>query len=98
MREKSESSRHQLPRTLGGRPLGLDATHTELRQLVAEGWQFRSTRLSEEFTLEDWRNESPDARLLAQITTGGEIKFMRKNEEFKGGAGIQVIALRPPEA
>lgn len=98
MREKSESSRHQLPRTLGGRPLGLDATHTELRQLVAEGWQFRSSRLSEEFTLEDWRNESPDARLLAQITTGGEIKFMRKNEEFKGGAGIQVIALRPPEA
>ncbi|MGY9039046.1 cation:proton antiporter [Sulfitobacter sp. M13] len=98
MREKSESSRHQLPRTLGGRPLGLDATHAELRQLVAEGWQFRSTRLSEEFTLEDWRTESPDARLLAQITTSGEIKFMRKNEEFKGGAGIQVIALRPPEA
>ncbi|MEH6675437.1 MAG: sodium:proton antiporter [Sulfitobacter sp.] len=98
MREKSESSRHQLPRTLGGRPLGLDATHAELRQLVAEGWQFRSTRLSEEFTLNDWRTESPDARLLAQITTSGEIKFMRKNEEFKGGAGIQVIALRPPEA
>ncbi|WP_254700547.1 cation:proton antiporter [Sulfitobacter sp. BSw21498] len=98
MREKSESSRHQLPRTLGGRPLGLDATHAELRQLVAEGWQFRSTRLSEEFTLEDWRTESPDARLLAQITTSGEIKFIRKNEEFKGGAGIQVIALRPPEA
>lgn len=98
MREKSESSRHQLPRTLGGRPLGLDATHAELRQLVAEGWQFRSTRLSEEFTLENWRTESPDARLLAQITTSGEIKFMRKNEEFKGGAGIQVIALRPPEA
>ena len=98
MREKSESSRHQLPRTLGGRPLGLDATHAELRQLVAEGWQFRSTRLSEEFTLENWRTESPDARLLAQITTSGEIKFIRKNEEFKGGAGIQVIALRPPEA
>ncbi len=82
MREKSESSRHQLPRTLGGRPLGLEATHAELRDLIAQGWRFRSTRLSEEFTLEDWRAESPEARLLAQITTSGEIKFMRKNEEF----------------
>lgn len=97
MREKSESSRHQLPRTLGGRPLGLEATHAELRNLIAQGWRFRSTRLSEEFTLEDWRAESPEARLLAQITTSGEIKFMRKNEEFKGGDGIHVIALRPPE-
>ena len=97
MREKSESSRHQLPRTLGGRPLGLEATHAELRDLLAQGWRFRSTRLSEEFTLEDWRAESPEARLLAQITTSGEIKFMRKNEEFKGGDGIHVIALRPPE-
>ena len=69
MREKSESSRHQLPRTLGGRPLGLEATHAELRDLIAQGWRFRSTRLSEEFTLEDWRAESPEARLLAQITT-----------------------------
>ena len=97
MREKSESSRHQLPRTLGGRPLGLEATHAELRDLIAQGWRFRSTRLSEEFTLEDWRAESPEARLLAQITTSGEVKFMRKNEEFKGGDGIHVIALRPPE-
>ena len=97
MREKSESSRHQLPRTLGGRPLGLEATHAELRDLIAQGCRFRSTRLSEEFTLEDWRAESPEARLLAQITTSGEIKFMRKNEEFKGGDGIHVIALRPPE-
>ena len=97
MREKSESSRHQRPRTLGGRPLGLEATHAELRDLIAQGWRFRSTRLSEEFTLEDWRAESPEARLLAQITTSGEIKFMRKNEEFKGGDGIHVIALRPPE-
>ncbi|MFV8557690.1 cation:proton antiporter [Sulfitobacter sp. SBS6] len=97
MREKSESSRHQLPRTLGGRPLGLEATHAELRDLIAQGWRFRSTRLSEEFTLEDWRAESPEARLLAQITASGEIKFMRKNEEFKGGDGIHVIALRPPE-
>ena len=97
MREKSESSRHQFPRTLGGRPLGLEATHAELRDLIAQGWRFRSTRLSEEFTLEDWRAESPEARLLAQITTSGEIKFMRKNEEFKGGDGIHVIALRPPE-
>ena len=97
MREKSESSRHQLPRTLGGRPLGLEATHAELRDLIAQGWRFRSTRLSEEFTLEDWRAESPEARLLAQITTSGEVKFMRKNEEFKGGGGIHVIALRPPE-
>ncbi len=97
MREKSESRRHQLPRTLGGRPLGIEATHAEMEQLIADGWTFRSTRLSEEFTLEDWRNDSPDAKLLAGITAAGDIRFLRKNEEFKGAPGMRIIALRPPE-
>ncbi len=98
MRERADSSRHQLPRTLGGRPLGLEATHAELEEMMAAGWTFRTTRLSEEFSLADWRAESPDAKLLARITANGEIRFIRKNEDFKGAPGIHIIALRPPQA
>jgi NhaP-type Na+/H+ or K+/H+ antiporter len=97
MRERADSSRHQLPRTLGGRPLGLEATHAELEKLMAAGWTFRITKLSEEFTLADWRNETPDGKLLARITANGTIRFIRKNEDFKGAPGLRIIALRPPE-
>ncbi len=97
MRERSESTRHQLPRTLGGRPLGLEATHAELEAMMTDGWTFRTTRLTEEFSLEDWRAESPDAKLLAQIAPNGAIRFIRKNEEFKGAPDVRIIALRPPQ-
>ena len=97
MRERSESTRHQLPRTLGGRPLALEATHAELEAMMADGWRFRTTRLTEEFSLEDWRAESPDAKLLARIAPNGAIRFIRKNEEFKGAPDIRIIALRPPQ-
>ncbi len=51
MRERADSSRHQLPRTLGGRPLGLATTHSELEKMLAAGWTFRITKLSETLTL-----------------------------------------------
>lgn len=96
-RSKADTARHQLPRTLGGRPMGLNATFNEIQQLVSEGWTFRVTRLSDEFTFEDWRAERPDARLIGRISRGGEIKFIRKDEDAQGAPDVRIIALRPPE-
>lgn len=96
MRAKSDSARHQLPRTLGGRPFGPEATHAELEQMVAEGWTFRTTRLTAEFTIEDWRAERPDAQLIARLSPAGEIRLIRKDADAKAGPDVRLIALRPP--
>ena len=96
MREKNESARHQLPRTLGGRLFGPEETHGGLDRLIRLGWAFRITRLSAEFTFEQWRADREDSQLIARISPAGEIKLIRKDEEVAAGPDVRIIALRPP--
>ncbi len=98
MREKTESARHQLPRTLGGRNFGPQETHRTLDRLVRLGWSFRVTRFSDEFTFAQWRAERPDSHVVARISPDGVIKLIRKDEEVKGAADVRIIAMRPPGA
>jgi len=98
MRERSDNTRHQLPRTLGGRMFGPEETHTGMDRLISDGWTFRVTRLTDEFRFEDWRAEQPHAHLVARITQNGTIKLIRKDEDVNGGPDVRIIALRPPEA
>ncbi len=97
-REKGESARLALPRTLGGRPFGPDLTHAGWAQLVRDGWTFRVTRLTEEFTLDDWRTKRPKALLVARISPTDVIRFIRKDEDVKPAAGVRILSLLPPEA
>ena len=96
MRDTTESARHQLPRTLGGRKFGPEETHGGLEQLIHLGWTFRITRLTDEFTFEDWRAEQPEAHLVARIAPNGTIKLIRKDEEVVPAPDVRIIALRPP--
>lgn len=96
MREKSDYTRHQLPRTLGGRKFGPEETHSGMEQLIAEGWTFRITRLTEEFGFADWRAEQPMAHVVARISVKGLIKLIRKDQDVDPGADVRIIALRPP--
>ncbi len=96
MREKSESARHQLPRTLGGRKFGPEETHAGMNGLIRAGWTFRVTRLTEEFSFEQWRATRPQSKLIARISRAGEIKLIRRDEDVKGAPGVRIIALRPP--
>ena len=97
MRERSDNTRHQLPRTLGGRMFGPEETHTGMDRLISDGWTFRVTRLTDEFTFEDWRAEQPKAHLVARIAQNGTIKLIRKDEDVKAAPDVRIIALRPPE-
>ena len=98
MREKSESARHQLPRTLGGRKFGPEETHEGMNKLVRDGWTFRVTRLTEEFTFQTWRSEREDGMLVVWISPKSVISFIRKDEEMKGAVGVWIIAMRPPQS
>ncbi len=95
-REKTESMRHQLPRTLGGRKFGPEETHAGLERLIRDGWTFRVTRLTEEYTFEDWRAKRPNAHLVARISASGTITLIRKDEEVNGAPDVRIITLRPP--
>jgi NhaP-type Na+/H+ or K+/H+ antiporter len=95
-RENRSSARHQLPRTLGGRPFGANATHAEMARLVQDGWTFRVTRLSAEFSFDDWRRKRPEAKLVGRISPAGAIRLIRKDEDAKGAPDVRLLSLLPP--
>jgi NhaP-type Na+/H+ or K+/H+ antiporter len=95
MREKSDSARHQLPRTLGGQRFGPDVPYGELEAMIAQGWTFHVTRLTEEFGFDDWRSENPDSVLLGWLPEGKAIKLMRYDTEVKSTPDVRLIAMRP---
>lgn len=98
MREKSDSARHQLPRTLGGQKFGPDKTFHELEQMIADGWAFRVTRLTDAYGFADWRADHADSVLLGWVPDGKSIRLIGSDAEIKAKSDLRVIALRPYEA
>ena len=96
-REKSDTARYALPATLGGRSFADGATYNDLNRLMWQDWGFRVTRLTEEYTLEDWREKRPEAKLLAFITEAGEITFVSKDKHVRAAPGVKLVAMLPPQ-
>ncbi len=94
-RVKQASSRHALPATLGGRALGADETFFEVNARVAQGCEFRVTKLSEEFTLDHWREKLPDATVFADIGPNGTLRLLGPDNEPKDAAGTRILSLTP---
>ena len=97
-RQKGESARHSLPETLGGRRFGGRETYHDLAEKLAEGWGFRVTRITEEFTLEDWRKTHPEAIVMARIKENGEVRLDLDEEVTKVAAGTRIISFAPKPA
>lgn len=96
-RGKTDSARHQLPQTLGGKALGLDATHSEIEDLFRQGWTFRVTRLTAEFSFDDWVAQSPDARVVATISAKGALRLVAPESDAKVGADVRLLTFRPAD-
>ncbi len=97
-RDKQESARHALPSTLGGKALGTGQGFYELNGLTAKGWTFKVTRLTGEFTLEDWKAKNPEAVVLARLVAKGDLRLLGPEEPFRAPAGTRLISFVPPEA
>ncbi|OCX60970.1 sodium:proton exchanger [Thioclava sp. SK-1] len=97
-RQKEDRKRHSLPTQLGGRPFGDGRTFEVFREMVREGWTFRITRLTDEFTIEDWRVKRPTAVPILRITPASELRFVDKAEELKAAPGAKIVSLLPPDA
>lgn len=97
-REGADSHRHALPRTLVGRPIGNDQTLRDYNGLIADGWTFRVTELTDEFTYEDWRAKTPEAILMAVIGKKSEFSFVRNDaDRVAPTAGQRLISMQPAQ-
>ncbi|SDE17724.1 cation:proton antiporter [Limimaricola pyoseonensis] len=95
-RQKGESARHALSNSLTGRPFGPDETHDGLERLMREGWTFRVTRLTEEYTLKEWRAKRPHAKVIARVGPQGSTEFICKDEEIRAAPGVRIVSMLPP--
>ncbi|WP_323770270.1 sodium:proton antiporter [Antarctobacter sp.] len=97
-RVRDTSSRHALPATLGGKALGADETFFEANAVIASGSEFRVTKLTEEFTLEDWRAAQPEAVAMAELGPNGTLRLLGPEDELRGAAGTKLLSRLPKRA
>ncbi|WP_066556446.1 cation:proton antiporter [Croceicoccus bisphenolivorans] len=88
-----------LPPSIRGRALfksGVDMNEMHRRQ--THGWEFRKTRLSEQFDFDDARAALPaEADFLMLVRKDGNLRFFTHASRPSPGAGDTVISYSPPE-
>jgi NhaP-type Na+/H+ or K+/H+ antiporter len=92
------AERHQLHFTVGGRTLfreGLE--YVQLLKLHGQGWEFTRTRLSEEFTYDDFlASRAPETKVLFLLKADQRLAFSTTADRVKAGPGDTVISYGPP--
>ncbi|MCQ0971580.1 cation:proton antiporter [Paracoccus sp. TK19116] len=97
-RHKEDRARHALPSQLGGQPIAGNRTLAQYLDMLAEGWAFRTTRLTEEYTLEDWHEARPGAVPLVIVDPDGEgLRMVAPDDEFEFVPGMRIVSLLPPD-
>ncbi|PVA11502.1 sodium:proton exchanger [Pelagivirga sediminicola] len=94
-RAKQEQTRHALPATLGGRSIAGGLRYLELARRIQEGWEVRSTNITEEYSVDDWREDNPESVPLAELTPGRNMRIIAGDAEIKAGPGMRLLALSP---
>ncbi|WP_408008743.1 cation:proton antiporter [Pseudalkalibacillus sp. A8] len=84
--------------TVGGNIIFHDgATWEVLNKKVESGYVFRKTKITDQYTFEQYVNErADDAELLCILRPSGKIAFFTEEDTIKGEEGDIVISLGPP--
>ena len=96
-RHKDQNERHALPASLGGQGFARGMPHHELEQRMRDGWYMRTSRLTEEYDLDNWYEDNPDSILIAARRTGDDLRLLNTAENLRGADGMHLIHLAPPE-
>ncbi|WP_284123780.1 cation:proton antiporter [Parerythrobacter aestuarii] len=98
--ESSEGDHRALPESIRGRALfesGFGVTDVQDRQ--QQGWVFRKTRLTEEYTFDRAQADMPeDTHLLMLLRETGTMRFFTHAARPEPRAGDTVISFAPPQA
>ncbi len=73
----------------------MDETYFDLNERIRNGWEFRVTKLSEEFTLDDWREINPDSVILAEFGNQGALRFLEPDMKPQGTNSAQLVVFGP---
>ena len=89
-----------IPDSLRGRALfssgfGVD----DVQQRQEEGWEFRRTKLSEKYKLEDARDNLPEAtNMLLLVEPNGDLRFFTHAAAPEPKAGDTIVSYSPPRS
>ena len=91
---------HALPPTLGGRMLFQSGnSYYALERRIREGWIFTRTKLSDEYTFEDYlETRAEGAELLTDIRADGSLTFSTIAARPKGKPGDVLLSFAPEKA
>ena len=95
-RHKEEIARYALPSQLGGRHIHGNRTLEQYLDLMAAGWEFRTTRLTAEYTLDAWREARPEAIPLV-VVNRAKLEFVRDPARIDGRPETRIVSMLPPE-
>ncbi len=90
------SEKLSLPETITGRVLAEGMSYDAFSSRYREGWVFRKTDLSEEFTLDNFRETRPESIILAVIKPSGTVRFLHKDHAVKIEKTDALISFGPP--
>ena len=62
-----------------------------------EGWEFRVTKLTETYGIEEFHAARPEAVIITVVYPKGELRFPKKGSEITGGEGAQIVHFSPPK-
>lgn len=96
-REKASERHQRVPSHLRGRLLFAQSlTSDEIRERHNQGYRIKKTTLSEDFTLEHFRQKySDDAILMFVVPEKGRLVVLTAQSELEPRAGQKIIALVP---
>jgi len=95
---EERAERHQMHFSVGGRTLFKEGPdYWEMERLMARGWRFTRTKLTEEFGLADWQaSRANETRLAFVVRPSGRLLMSRAADAAKLAAGDTLVAFGPP--
>lgn len=95
-RNKEDGARHALPNQLGGQAIDGNRTLSKYLELLADGWIFRTTRLTEEYRLEAWKAAREGAIPLA-VVQNNKLWFVQEESDLVDKSDVRIVSMMPPE-
>ncbi|MDH3748587.1 MAG: sodium:proton antiporter [Gammaproteobacteria bacterium] len=93
-KEEKSHEKHQISGESAGRVLyGGAHSIAELAQIIAGDVEIKSTELTNEFTVDDYRESYPERITLFINDANGRLRFQTEEEEIDAGAGSVITAL-----
>ncbi len=97
--EGHQDAKHRITGRLRGKRLfGEDVSHNQLLGCLINGWETKTTGLTEEFTLEHYLEKyQENAVILFLVDTSDRLRLVTDEDQWQPGPGWRVVSLVNPQ-